>query len=628
MFEDFRKLGFFKTFVIPACVLFLIPAISLAFMTWGQRKYDGIVLRGIVRSIQADSSGTPDEKAVAIAFFKANPVSKLRHSQDPDALQFVSRLPDTLKNYYLSFDVFIGVAWFCILAGAGLIAFVVFSVPLSMRSQRLQYLALATGWYSIRFFMTLQVIAQGILVVGLSYWVTALLFGFFSVKLIGIFVLMAGGAMLAVLGSIFVRIPTKFELAGKVLQNEEHPEFWNAIAESCRKIGTKPPDQIVVGIDDRFFVTEMPVHIDGKRYDGKTLYLSLSMLKTFSEDEAEAVLMHELAHFSGNDTYFSRKISPLLNKFHFYLATLYELGIAYPIFLCTLMFRNLYEISLGKLSRQREFRADRIAAELVGGDALARALVRIVAYSSYRGEVESGLLNSAKVDEEIGVKRRLEDGFLNFAPKFAESGLIGQIQSSHPFDSHPPIDQRFAALKSTHSPESIRSLLAAPGDGKWHTRIRDVDRIESELWANYEKGFREYHEQVLAHRYLPETDEEAAVVAKYYPRQELPSSVGKQFVIDHEQIQFDAWSRPIPIRNIAQLATKKEWGKPLVVFQDASGMTIQEMPLPADTNYQQLVLQTIQRYVMRSHYAVAYQRELQKTEKPGESNQPGPGESA
>ena len=68
---------------------------------------------------------------------------------------------------------------------------------------RWQYLSLLAGWHSIRLFLTLQVISQGILVVGLSFWVTALATNTYSVKLIFIAVLLAAAAVLGAGKGIF-----------------------------------------------------------------------------------------------------------------------------------------------------------------------------------------------------------------------------------------------------------------------------------------------------------------------------------------------------------------------------------------------------------------------------------------
>ena len=62
---------------------------------------------------------------------------------------------------------------------------------------------------------------------------------------------------------------------------------------------------MIAGIDDQFFVTEHPVTIQHADWKGRTLFVSLSLLRTMPEDETRAALAHELAHFSGNDTYYT-----------------------------------------------------------------------------------------------------------------------------------------------------------------------------------------------------------------------------------------------------------------------------------------------------------------------------------
>src|SRR5690606_28099334 len=99
--------------------------------------------------------------------------------------------------------------------------------------------------------------------------------------------------------------------------------FWRELKGICDQVGTELPDQVIVGIDDRFFVIETPVCVNGTWYAGRTLYVSLSMLKQLSGREADAVLAHEMAHFSGNDTLHSQKIAPLLSRYQLYLQLLY-----------------------------------------------------------------------------------------------------------------------------------------------------------------------------------------------------------------------------------------------------------------------------------------------------------------
>ena len=50
--------------------------------------------------------------------------------------------------------------------------------------------------------------------------------------------------------------------------------------------------------------------LDGK-LKGRTMFLSLSLCRILSLDEMKAVLGHELAHYKGLDTRFSRRFYPI-----------------------------------------------------------------------------------------------------------------------------------------------------------------------------------------------------------------------------------------------------------------------------------------------------------------------------
>ena len=608
MLKEFRKLGLLRTFVLPALFLFLIPTISLVVFEAGEAKYDGIARSGFEQSIDEDPQLDAAERAEALAFVREHPLSKMLASTDPDDQLFSEQLPTAVRTYYLSFRWLIRLAWFCIVTGVALIGLTALAVPLAMRSQRWQYLSLLAGWHSIRLFLTLQVVAQGILVVGLSFWVTALLMNTFSVKLILIAVLLAGAAVLALVKGIFSRFPETFPVAGEVLRPDDAPELWQELRRVADVVGTGTPDQVVVGIDDNFFVTEHPVTVGSQTVQGKTLFVSLAMLKALSGPEAEAILAHEFAHFSGNDTYYSRRIGPLLNRFNHYLGALYQAGLARPVFYFALMLRQLYEVSIQGHSRSREFRADAIAARTVSPQALGDALVRTMAYSSYRRGVEQELFDAQTAHDRVEIGQRLAVGFRQFAHSFADADELRESRTTHPFDSHPTLEQRLQAVDRPSGPEEIRQGLAIEPDGAWYGKIPDAERRESTLWAEYEEGFRQAHEQSLVYRYLPSTPAEAEVVARAFPEVTLPAKKKTTVTIDHEAIAYQTWPLPIRFDQIAQITTKKEWGAAVLDFQVHDGSHF-DLPLNSNQAEQQRVMQTIQDYWQRCSVAIVYNKQ-------------------
>ena len=334
-------------------------------------------------------------------------------------------------------------------------------------------------------------------------------------------ILVAGGLALigivAVVAAIFKKTDLTLDVEGTLLSPEGAARFYDELKAICRKVDTAPPDQVIVGIDDNFFVTEVPVRVDGKTTGGRTLFASLSLLKQLDVAEADGVLAHELAHFSGADTFYSKKTAPLLAAYQRYLEALYKGGIGHLVFYFMNCFRSLFELSLGKRRREREFRADRIAAEITSPRAVAGALLRTTAYSKFRNEIQQKLFEQERVLETTNIAGQVADGFSASAVRFAAEHDIGELKSSHPFDSHPPLADRLEAVGVPLSRETAESLLAAPGDGGWYRMIDKAEEIERQQWDEFEAKFREFHEATLPYRFLPETDEERAIVEKAFP---------------------------------------------------------------------------------------------------------------
>ena len=291
--------------------------------------------------------------------------------------QFAEKFDRTVRLNFATFRWMIRLSVLSILASVAVLALAGLCVLLSLRSQRSQYLSLSIGWQVLRIYAALQTVVQGILLVALSYWVTALWAHRYYPKLIFIAGAFAVIGIIAVVAAIFKKTDVTLDVEGTLLSPEGAGRFYDELKAICRKVDTAPPDQVIVGIDDNFFVTEVPVRVDGKTLGGRTLFASLSLLKQLHVAEADGVLAHELAHFSGADTFYSKKTAPLLAGYQRYLEALYHGGIGRVVFYFMNCFRSLFELSLGKRRREREFRADRIAAEITSPRDVAGALLRI-----------------------------------------------------------------------------------------------------------------------------------------------------------------------------------------------------------------------------------------------------------
>jgi Zn-dependent protease with chaperone function len=608
--QDFTGFGFAKTFVLPAFLVFLIPVLSLLFFLHAEAQFDARAREAIIQQIQADPKLSNEDRNKAVAFFTQVPFSRLMTDE-----QFAAHATPTARFDFLTFRWAIRLSILSIVGGIAVFLVAGVCVACSLHSQFVQYVSLLAGWHVLRIYGALQTIVLGALVVALSYWVTALWFHVYSIKLILAAGLIAIAGVIAVIVAIFKNPKIQFVVEGAVLNRDAKIPLWNELSAICTTVGTDPPDQVIAGIDDNFFVTEQPVTVNGNVYRGKTLYVSLALLKHLHVAEANAVLAHEMAHFSGQDTLYSKKISPLLLRYRNYLEGLHNNAITMPVFYFMLCFRALFELSLSKLSRAREFRADEVAATTTSARDLATALLRTAAYSKFRQKVEIELFKHEQALETADVSARIERGFPAYVVSFASEPDIGRLATPHPFDSHPPLSQRLSAHGFSLNAEEINALLATAADGRWRCNIPNADELEQQQWKVFEERFRTYHEQTLPYRFLPETAEELAVVVKSFPELIFEGSAGI-VTIDHEKIMHAPWDNALYYREITKCELTDEGV--LKIHYDRGGKNTRSIKTKKLRQRQQ-ALEAFQHYYGRYLAAAQYQNQKRAAAEPQES---------
>ncbi len=609
--QDFSSLGFVKTFILPALLLFLLPVVAFLFFLHAQSTFDADAREAMLLQVRGDESLTEQERAETVEVIERVPFSEMLRNPE-----FAETIDSDTWFYYTNFRWMIRLAVWSIVSGIVVLLLVGMGVLFSMRSQQVQYLSLSVSWHVLRIYGALQTIVQGVLLVALSFWVTALWAEVYFIKLIGIAALFAVVAIGTVIVAIFKKPVSEFVIEGEVVERENAPALWERLSTICKQVGTDLPDQLIAGIDANFFVTAQPVTVADKTYTGRTLYVSLSLLKKLAGSEADAVMAHEMAHFSGEDTTFAKKISPLLIRYDNYLQALYDGVITKPIFYFMLCFRGLFELSLGKLSRQREFRADRIATEVASPKDMAAALLRIVAYSEYRSTIEEELFKQEEALEVADISDRIEQGFPAYAVSFSSKKDIGSLETFHPFDSHPPMSQRFEAVGIQLSTDSTQALLAHEGDGRWYHDIRIAERLEKQQWDEYEERFRKFHEEVSAYRYLPENEQEYAIVVQYFPEVTFEGKEGL-LTLDHERVHLAKWPESILWSQITGCSLNDNGVLDIVFSGSESGKQKLKLKLKKFSSSQQEVIDTFNRYYSRYLSARDYQ-----AEKNGEADLP------
>ena len=163
--------------------------------------------------------------------------------------------------------------------------------------------------------------------------------------------------------------------------------------------------------------------------------VSTGLLQSMTQEEATAVLGHEVAHIANGDMVTLTLIQGVLNTFVVFFARIVGyfvdrvllkndrgLGIGYyaAVIVSEIIFGILASIIVAWFSRQREFRADEGSARLLQArEPMIKALARL-------GNLTPGELPRS----------------------FEASGISGGKGIGSLFATHPPIEQRIAALKA------------------------------------------------------------------------------------------------------------------------------------------------------------------------------------
>jgi hypothetical protein len=93
-----------------------------------------------------------------------------------------------------------------------------------------------------------------------------------------------------------------------------------------------------------------------------------------------------------------------------------------------------------------------------------------------------------------------------------------------------------------HAEEEARfgAIVAAAPPSSWVDDMPVAAAIEARLWAAYEARFNEQHLRSLAYRYEPRTDEERAVVLRFFPPVVFALGKGRTITVRYDALHADA----------------------------------------------------------------------------------------
>src|SRR5262249_9218704 len=153
---------------------------------------------------------------------------------------------------------------------------------------------------------------------------------------------------------------------------------------------------------------------------------------------------------------------PKLNAYAHYMQALGHNALTMLAFYVMSLFRAAFELARSRQSRLREFAADASAAALTSPAAISRALVKIAAYANYRHSVEQELFAHGQRHEgALQVAQRVAQGLAAFtqSENFRAAMTLGTVP--HPFDSHPPLQQRMERVGAVIDARDFPGVAAA-----------------------------------------------------------------------------------------------------------------------------------------------------------------------
>jgi heat shock protein HtpX len=265
-------------------------------------------------------------------------------------------------------------------------------------------------------------------ILGLDRWMTAQ--GIHYGGLLGFSLVIGfGGAFISLLMS---KSMAKWSTGARAIDGSEGSgEAWlvQTVRKLAERAGIAMPEVAIYEGAPNAFAT-------GAFRNEALVAVSTGLLQAMSRDEIEAVLGHEVTHVANGDMVTLTLIQGVVNTFVVFLSRIVgtivdravfrsdpERGVGPGYFVtviaCEILFGVLASIIVAWFSRRREFRADAGSARLLGSpQPMVAALARL-------GGLEAGALPQS----------------------FQSSGISGRSGMLALFASHPPIEERIAALQ-------------------------------------------------------------------------------------------------------------------------------------------------------------------------------------
>ena len=288
-------------------------------------------------------------------------------------------------------------------------------------------------------------------------------------------VCVAGASL--ILWSVLPRMD-RFTPPGPTATREAQPKLFELIDEVSTLTGQALPTDVYLVMDMNAWVAQRGGVMGFGSH--RVMGLGLPLMQLLSVDELKAVLAHEFGHFHGGDT----RLGPFIYKTRGAIGRTIESLVEADAPIIHRPFEwyaaVFMRITQG-ISRRQELQADALAARTVSADALITGLKKVesgaAAYDSYWSNDVAPLLKAGRLPS-------LAQGFSRYlGAREVQEVLVDVSQQSmaegksDPYDSHPALPERVAALAELGGDPNAESSL----DGGAAELLGDIVAVERQV---------------------------------------------------------------------------------------------------------------------------------------------------
>ncbi len=307
--------------------------------------------------------------------------------------------------------------------------------------------------------------------------------------MLGLMLLVAALSIVTAMRGLLELDPLR--VTGVVLERQEMPELFDRVSRLARRLGSREPERIILGIEPTAYVANVPIRLRGvgDLPMAESLYLPAVALRVLDDAELDALIGHELGHFRGEDLEFSSRFAPAFRSMSLAAESVsmeeeedsMSIALIPAIGFLSFMMYTLGRIVSG-IRREREFVADKAALEVSTPRAIASLLVKFTVLSAQWDQFRYGVGTLLR----RGVSRRnfsrdylarTREFIAAVNPEKLTRALLRE-HTPHPFDSHPSLSDRASAVGIDAVGSIQASLLAMRTD---RTVPAALDAIEERI---------------------------------------------------------------------------------------------------------------------------------------------------